>query len=126
MKLDEIRDLSLRMKNLEYKIRFYNAPSGIRYDSEKVQSSPKGDALEQKVINHLDDIDHYKELNRMKDVFIGKIPMDLFTQRQREFIRLYYFNGLEVNQCAIFMQIRPCAVYRLKGRVEDRAVKVLK
>lgn len=120
MILDRIRTIARKIRYLTLKIRHFDTSSGIKYDSVRVQTSPKGDALEEAVIRHLDDIEQLKKLIKLKDEMIGKVDLDKFTPRQRELIRLYYFAGHEAIQCAGLMRIKPCAVYRLKGRIEER------
>ena len=72
------------------------------------------------LINHIMDC---QKLDRMKSKMkemIADVPMQKFTDRQQDFIKLYYFEGLTQTQCCEFMDIKISAVYRIRKRVIHR------
>ena len=120
MILDNIRRLKKKIDKLQLKCDCFSSYKGIRYDKESVQSSLNLHATEDILINHIMDC---QKLDRMKDKLnqmIADVPMDKFTERQQDFIRLFYFQGLTQTQCCKYMKIKISAVCRIKQRVVQR------
>lgn len=120
MILDDIRRLKKKIDRLQLKCDCFSTYKGIRYDREIVQSSLNLQASEEMLINHIMDC---QKLDRMKSKMkemIADVPMQKFTDRQQDFIKLYYFEGLTQTQCCEFMDIKISAVYRIRKRVIHR------
>lgn len=120
MILDDIRKLKKKIDRLQLKVDCFSTYKGIRYDKEIVQSSLNLQATEDMLINHIMDC---QKLDRMKSKLkrmIADVPMQKFTDRQQDFIKLYYFNGLTQTQCCEFMDIKISAVCRIRKRVIHR------
>ncbi|MDO5361961.1 MAG: hypothetical protein Q4F03_04845 [Eubacteriales bacterium] len=117
--LEHIRILKLRIDNLQKKIDNFTTLSAIRYDKECVQTSATGDSLEKAVIRN---IENQQKLNQLKvryENLKNKINLNHYTSRQQEFIELYYFQGLSINECSQFMNVKCPAISRIKCRINS-------
>lgn len=120
MILDEIRRMKKQIDQMQLKCDCFSTYKGIRYDKEAVQSSIDPHAGEKLMIQHIMDC---QKLDKMKIQFEKLkriVPMDKFTNRQKKFIRLYYFQGLCQTECGEKMGIKISAVCRIKQRVVQR------
>lgn len=118
MILDDIRRLKKKIDDLQIKVNDWVVGVGaIRYDKERIQTSPCGDMLEKQVLQHIED---EERLDRMKERYsklLTKVDLSRFTSRQRDFIKCYYFQALTQTECASAMGIKISAVCRIKKRV---------
>lgn len=117
MILNDIRRLKKKIERLQLKIDCFSTYKGIRYDKDFVQSSPNLQASQDMIINHIMDCQKLEKLQMKLEDMIAEVELDRFTDRQQEFIRLFYFQGLTQTQCCKYMQIKISAVSRLKKRV---------
>lgn len=120
MILDEIRDLKERIKYQQLKIDCFSIVSAIRYDAERVQTSIQTGSYENQILNHIEDKQKLKRMKKRLDDMIASIDLSHFTKRQKQFIKLYYFNALTQTQCCKYMKIKISAVCRIKKRVEHK------
>lgn len=118
MILDDIRRLRKKIDDLQIRVNDWVVGVGaIRYDKERIQTSPCGDMLEKQVLQHIED---EERLDRMKERYsklLTKVDLSRFTSRQRDFIKCYYFQALTQTECASAMGIKISAVCRIKKRV---------
>ena len=117
MLLDDIRILKKRIDDLQIKVDDWISCGAIRYDKERIQTSPCGDMLERQVLQH---IENEERLNRMKKKYqtmLTKVDLSKFTSRQQEFIRFFYFKAYTQTACSEAMEIKISAVSRIKKRV---------
>lgn len=104
--------------------------SAIRYDSERITSSPKKDGLEKMAIEHIGRVEavkkellqmtvHYAEVKKLALYFISQLESD----DQKEVLEMRYLNGmrwwdiLEARHCdnlASQMQLRDRAIDKLQ------------
>ena len=117
MILDDIRRLKKKIDKLQLKCDCFSSYKGIRYDKESVQSSLNLHVTEDMLINHIMDCQKLDRMKNKLNQMIEEVPMEKFTDRQQEFIRLFYFQGLTQTQCCKHMKIKISAVSRLKKRV---------
>lgn len=116
--LDSIRKLKLKMIRLQQRIESVTYGVGaIRYDKDRVQSSPRGDALEQQVLNKIQWEEDLKKCKDKYDEMVRTVKLDGFTDRQKDFIRAYYFQALTQTECVAVLGIKISAVCRLRKRV---------
>ena len=117
----EIRKLKLKMISLQRKIDTMTyGVSAIRYDRDVVQSSPSGDMLEKAVLQKIENEEKIQVLQKQYDRMVARVNMNVFTAKQQDFVRAYYFQGLSQKECVPVLGIKISAVCRLKQRVEAR------
>lgn len=118
MLLNDIRQLKKKIDELQLKVDDWIVGCGaIRYDLDRVQTSPNGDALMNQVIQHIEDEQRLERLKGKYEKMMTKVDLSRYTDRQQEFIRLFYFNAYTQKQCASAMGIKISAVCRIKKRV---------
>lgn len=117
MILDDIRRLKKRIDDLQFKVDNFTTCGAIRYDKERVQTSPSGDAMENQMIQYIMDQERLEKMIRQYKKMMTFVNLCRFTSRQQEFIRLFYFQAHTQSQCAKIMNIKISAVCRLKRRV---------
>jgi DNA-directed RNA polymerase specialized sigma subunit len=117
MILDDIRKLKKKIDNLQVKVDNFTCVRAITYDKERIQTSCKGDTLEQEVIQLIADQEKLKHLKDIHERMTKGFRFDLFTKRQKQFIKYYYFRGMSLNQVARYMQVNKSSVCKLKDRV---------
>ena len=115
--LDNIRRLKKKIDRLQLKVECFSTYKGIKYEADHVQSSSDLHAGENLIINHIMDEQHLERLKQEQKDLISQVDMKQFTDRQQEFIRLFYFQGMTQTQCCKFLKIKISAVCRLKKRV---------
>lgn len=124
MLLDVIRQLKKKIEYLDLKISCFSVVPAIQYDKERVQTSVSTSGYEMQILNHIEDKRKLKRMIQKYNYLIESVPMDYYTERQQEFIKLYYFHGLTQTQCCRYMKIKISAVCRIKGRVEKKSESV--
>ena len=120
MILDEIRDYKKRVDYQQLKVECFSIVPAIRYDKERVQSSINTGSYENQILNHIEDKQKLKRMQKKLNDMIQSIDLSLFTHRQQEFIKLYYFHALTQTQCCKYMKVKISAVCRIKKRVEHK------
>lgn len=120
MILDEIRNLKKAIEYQQLKIDCFSIVPAIRYDKERIQTSVSTGSYETQILNHIEDKHKLKRMQKRLDEMIATIDMSHFTERQEQFIKLYYFAGLTQTQCCKYMHIKISAVCRMKQRVEHK------
>lgn len=118
MILDDIRELKQDIDELQMKIDSFGTVGAIRYDKECVQTSPSGDSLEKSVIRLIEDKENLEHLIKKYQYMCSKVNFALYTIRQQEFIRLYYFQAYSMKQCCNEMKITYSNLYNIKKRIE--------
>lgn len=120
MILDEIRLLKKRIEYQQLKIDCFSVVPAIRYDKDRVQTSISAGSYENQILNHIEDKRKLKRMQNKLDAMIASVDLSVFTKRQRQFIKLYYFAGLTQTQCCKYLHIKISAVCRMKQRVEHK------
>lgn len=118
MILDDIREMKLSIIELQMKIDSFTTAGAIRYDKECVQTSPSGDSLEKMIIRLIEDKENLKHLIKKYQYMCSKVNFALYTIRQQEFIRLYYFQAYSMKQCCHEMKTTYGNLYNIKKRIE--------
>lgn len=118
MILDAIRELKQDIDELQMKIDSFGTVGAIRYDKECVQTSPSGDSLEKSVIRLIEDKENLEHLIKKYQYMCSKVNFALYTIRQQEFIRLYYFQAYSMKQCCHEMKTTYSNLYNIKKRIE--------
>lgn len=119
MILDDIREIKKSIIELQMKIDSFGTVGAIRYDKECVQTSPSGDSLEKSVIRLIEDKENLEHQIKEYNVMCSKVNFALYTIRQQEFIRLYYFQAYSIRQCSHIMKIKKSALCRIKCRINS-------
>lgn len=119
MILDDIRNLKEDIDELQMKIDTFGTVGAIRYDKEVVQTSPSGDSLEKSVIRLIEDKENLEHLKKEHAEMCANVNLSLYTERQREFINLYYFQAHSIRQCSHIMNIKKSALCRIKRRINS-------
>lgn len=118
MILDDIRRLKKKIDDLQIKVNDWVVGVGaIRYDKERIQTSPCGDMLEKQVLQHIEDEERLDSMKERYSKLLTKVDLSRFTSRQQDFIKCYYFQALTQTECASAMGIKISAVCRIKKRV---------
>lgn len=118
MILDDIRRLKKKIDDLQIKVNDWVVGAGaIRYDKERIQTSPCGDMLEKQVLQHIEDEERLDSMKERYSKLLTKVDLSRFTSRQQDFIKCYYFQALTQTECASAMGIKISAVCRIKKRV---------
>ena len=115
MILDEIRELKQDIDELQMKIDAFTTAGAIRYDKECVQTSPSGDKM---IIRLIEDKDNLEHLIKEYQYMCSKVNFALYTIRQQEFIRLYYFQAYSMKQCCHEMKTTYSNLYNIKKRID--------
>lgn len=130
--LQEIREAYSYIYNKSEDLKHYDymlGISGINYDPDRVQSSPRQDGLEMQAIKHLEAIEEIKKdiaekmewrtkrINQATDL-ICKIE----SQEQQEVLRMRYINNMSWSE---ILEARGCDDIRNQYRLHERAVKEL-
>lgn len=118
MILDEIRELKQDIDELQMKIDAFTTAGAIRYDKECVQTSPSGDSLEKMIIRLIEDKENLEHLIKKYQYMCSKVNFALYTIRQQEFIKLYYFQAYSIKQCYHEMKTTYSNLYNIKKRIE--------
>lgn len=118
MILDDIRELKQDIDELKMKIDAFTTAGAIRYDKECVQTSPSGDSLEKMIIRLIEDKDNLEHLIKEYQYMCSKVNFALYTIRQQEFIRLYYFQAYSMKQCCHGMRTTYNNLCNIKKRIE--------
>lgn len=118
MILDDIRELKQDIDELQMKIDAFTTAGAIRYDKECVQTSPSGDSLEKMIIRLIEDKDNLEHLIKEYQYMCSKVNFALYTIRQQEFIRLYYFQAYSMKQCCHEMRTTYNNLCNIKKRIE--------
>lgn len=116
--LRQIRMLNLRLDEIQEEMTTFG---GSGY-GERVQTSPRGDALEKKVIRAMEQygkiqedlLERRLELWKKQDVAVQRIQ-SLKDGNRKEFLLLYYIDGMSMTQVAMELgHAEPSSVYHLK------------
>ena len=125
MILDDIRRLKKKIDDLQIRVDDWIIGCGaIRYDKERIQTSPCGDMLERRVLQHIEDEERLERLKGKYKKMMTKVDLSPFTSRQQDFIKYYYFKALTQTECASAMGIKISAVCRIKKRVLHKIFKL--
>lgn len=119
MILDEIRKLKIEIDDLQLKVDSFTTTSAIRYDKECVQTSPSGDSLEKSVIKLIEDKENLEHMQKEHKIMCANVNLSYYTDRQKEFINLYYFQAYSIRQCSHIMNIKKSALCRIKCRINS-------
>lgn len=119
MILDDIRELKQDIDELQIKIDSFGTVGAIRYDKECVQTSPSGDSLEKSVIRLIEDKENLEHMQREHKTMCANVNLSYYTDRQKEFINLYYFQAYSIRQCSHIMNIKKSALCRIKCRINS-------
>lgn len=117
MILDDIRQLRQVMNNLQLEIENFTTIGAIRYDKEPVQTSPSGDSLERAIFRKIEQEEKLEKYQVQIQKMIDEVELNLYTQRQQEFIDLYYFKGLGLKKCSKMMKVNIPALSKIKFRI---------
>ena len=108
-----------RIKQIESRIRaleFSLLPSGVRYDQDKVQTSPEDQTS--KVVTRIDQLERQAEEMRRKipkqvDT-IREVCGKLESEEERTVIVMYYIGGFHMGEIAEAMNYVLSTVYKLR------------
>ena len=130
--LEDVRDSLWAVKTIEGTIAELDdiiGASAIRYDADKVSSSPQKDGLEKLAIEHLGRVEavkkellqmvsHYAEIKKIALYFISKLESD----SQKEVLEMRYIKGMKWWE---ILEARQCDDLRNQQRLCDRAIEAL-
>ena len=117
--LDDIRELKQDIDELQMKIDSFGTVGAIRYDKECVQTSPSGDSFEKSVIRLIQDKENLEHMKKAHKLMCANVNLSYYTDRQKEFINLYYFQAYSIRQCSHIMNIKKSALCRVKRRINS-------
>ena len=120
-----------RIKQIESRIRaleFSLLPSGIRYDQDKVQTSPEDQTS--KVVTQID------RLERQADEMRQKIPQQvdaireacvkLESEEERTVIMMYYIGGFHMDEIAEAINYSLKSAYRIRKSALEHLAPIVK
>lgn len=128
--LGQIRGITRRIEKVDERLsemRYSLLPSAIRYDKDRVQSSPKDALLE--TMAKIDDLERRRAvLVDVKDRLIAadmeqilKIPMS----KERTFLLRYYIHCQSINEVADALNITTRHCFRIKANAVSMFVEVV-
>lgn len=130
--LEDVRHSLWTIKQIEKAITELDdiiGASAIRYDAEKINSSPQKDGLEKMAIEHLGRVEavkkelletasHYAEVKKIALYFISLLESD----SQKEVLEMRYIKGMKWWE---ILEARQCDDLRNQQRLCDRAIDAL-
>ena len=130
--LEDVRSSLWTMREIESTIAELDdiiGASAIRYDSERITSSPQKDGLEKMALEHLTRVEavkkellqmasHYAEVKKIALYFISKLESD----SQKEVLEMRYIKGMKWWD---ILEARHCDDLRSQQKLCDRAINSL-
>lgn len=124
LSLLKIKQLEARIRALEYSL----LPSGIRYDQDKVQTSP--DDQTSKVMARIDEIERQiedlkEQIPKQTDA-IRKACDQLESEEERTVIVMYYIGGFHMDEIAEAINYSLRTAYRIRRKAQAHLVSIVK
>lgn len=116
--LNDIREIKKSIIELQMKIDSFTTTGAIRYDRECVQTSSSCDSLEKSVLRLIEDKDNLQKMIKEYQYMCSQINFALYPIRQREFIKLYYFQAYSMKKCCHEMNTTYNNLCNIKKRIE--------
>ena len=96
----------------------------LENDGDNIKETIKGDNLQNNDSNinarkEEKDKENLEHMQKEHKTMCANVNLSYYTDRQKEFINLYYFQAYSIRQCSHIMNIKKSALCRIKCRINS-------